>query len=146
MPGRPPERILVAQLSERRRRLIGLNGAGPKGLGWLVPDFWFRAAADQHDLDYWQGHRLRDKAVADVRFFAGCVEAALASAARVRAWRVVARLALCVVYYVAVVLLGWWAFHWRSRRGWGDIMQLEWREEQARPGARAPWPDPWQRN
>lgn len=38
--------------SQPIRPVSGSNGCGPWGLGWLVPEFWFQRACEQHDLCY----------------------------------------------------------------------------------------------
>ena len=110
------EHILIQGLTSRQRRLI-CNGCGPKGWGWLVPDLSFRRAADQHDLDYWQGNRARDKIVADWRFLNGCLAGAWHSSGA-RAWLLIA---LSFVYFAAVFLGGWFSFNFGHRREWADL-------------------------
>lgn len=106
-------------LSPSARALI-CNGAGPKGLGWLIPDLWFKAAADRHDFDYWQGGNLSDKVRADVRFWGNSLLGLL----ELRWYQMPAGLVLAHIYFLAVSLLGWFAWHWcrhAHRRSWSDL-------------------------
>jgi hypothetical protein len=99
------------------------NGAGPKGLGWLIPEFWFTAAADRHDFDYWMGGGLTDKLRADVRFYAHSLLGLL----DLRWWQIPIGLVLAHLYFLAVSVLGWCAWHWccpARRRGWSDLYEL----------------------
>lgn len=114
------DRLTVSRLSRRQRALI-CNGAGPKGWGWLVPDLAFKAAADQHDLDYWQGGRARDKVLADWRFCNGC----LAGAWRSKGFKCAGLIALSFIYFVAVFAGGWTCFHFGHKRGGEELMYAE---------------------
>jgi hypothetical protein len=50
-----------------------VNGAGPKGWGWLVPDTLYglsvTAAANIHDWEYYKGKTKEDKKKADDNFY-----------------------------------------------------------------------------
>jgi hypothetical protein len=109
-------------LSPAARALI-CNGAGPSGLGWLIPDLWFTEAANRHDFDYWQGGSLTFKVRADVRFWANSLLGLL----ELRWWQMPVGLVLAHVYFLAVSFLGWFAWHWCrpvDRRGWADLYAL----------------------
>jgi hypothetical protein len=105
------------------QRLIICNGAGPKGWGWLVPDLCFREAANVHDLNYWIGGGPQHKLLADTRFFIGCLETVLDS--KIGFWRACLRLGLSFIYWFAVAVCGWCAFHWGRRRGLAELKALK---------------------
>jgi hypothetical protein len=115
------QRLTLAGLTTTERRII-CNGAGPKGWGWLIPDLCFGEAADAHDLDYWIGGGPHHKLLADTRFFIGCLGTVLDH--EVGFLRACLRLALSFIYWLAVVVGGWCAFHWGRRRGWADLAAL----------------------
>lgn len=104
-------------------RALLCNGAGPSGLGWLIPDLWFHHAADRHDFDYWRGGNLTDKVRADVRFWANSLLGLL----ELRWWQMPIALVLAHLYFLAVSFLGWFAWHWcrhAHRRSWSDLYAL----------------------
>ena len=57
----------VSELRAKAKEFV-CNGAGPKGLGWTVPDFKFTDAANIHDLMYTVGGDKSDKKWADCVF------------------------------------------------------------------------------
>lgn len=57
----------VSELTKKAKEFV-CNGAGSKGLGWVVPDFKFGNAADIHDLMYTIGGDSKDKKWADLVF------------------------------------------------------------------------------
>lgn len=57
----------VSELTKKAKEFV-CNGAGPKGLGWIVPDFQFENAANIHDLMYTIGGDAKDKKWADLVF------------------------------------------------------------------------------
>lgn len=57
----------VSELTPKAKKFV-CNGAGPKGLGWAVPDFKFKNAANIHDLMYTIGGDAKDKKWADLVF------------------------------------------------------------------------------
>lgn len=104
------------------RRVI-CNGAGPVGLGWLVPDLWFREAANRHDFDYWRGGNLTDKVRADLRFWINSLSALLV----LRWFAILPACFLAQLYFVAVSSIGVLCWRWcrhTNRRGWDDLYQL----------------------
>ena len=117
-------RILVHELTPFQKSVI-CNGVGPKNcpfLCWLIPEFTFHRAADQHDLDYWQGGGIRGKVMADARFCSKC----LLSAGRENTWpRALAIVSLSFIYFSAVALGGWLCFYWGKRRTRADLPKEE---------------------
>lgn len=57
----------VDELTPKAKKHI-VNGAGPHGLGWAVPDFKFTNAANHHDLMYSCGGDMEDRKWADYCF------------------------------------------------------------------------------
>lgn len=102
------------------------NGAGPRGLGWLVPDLLpqWTAAADDHDAGYAAGGTASDRREVDQRFARDLITGAAAWAfADVSTWRLVVRLAVLgplvmaaiYAYYLAVRIGGGWGpWTWAS--------------------------------
>jgi hypothetical protein len=123
-------RILLKDLAPRERKLL-CNGAGPQNCRWLarlIPELCFRAAACQHDIDYWQGNRVADKVAADALFCWAC----LCAAWRKRGWRCRLFICLSFVYFLAVAACGWLCFNFRHRLGREDVKWLEQKAEAER--------------
>ena len=57
----------VSELTPEARREV-VNGLGPHGLGWTVPDFKYTRAGDNHDLKYTCGGDMEDRKWADYCF------------------------------------------------------------------------------
>lgn len=49
------------------------NGCGPKGLGWLIPNLWFKEACDRHDKMWARGIK---QSTADAMFYSYMRQAA----------------------------------------------------------------------
>jgi len=100
------------------------NGCGPYRLGWLVPDLLFREAGNRHDWDYTVGGGISDKARADLRFLARCVERV---ADKARAHTLAPLFCAALVYFVGVVLFGKRCFYWtRHPRTMGQMCDVAW--------------------
>jgi len=112
-----PANLTVADLSPAQYDLL-CNGAGPMHLGWLIPDLWFKAAADQHDLAYWAGGRLTDKIRADLIFWANAILAiSNIRPASHLVWAWVPALVLAHMYFLAVAFPfpSWICWRWRRQ-------------------------------
>jgi hypothetical protein len=57
----------VDELTPKAKKHV-VNGCGPKGLGWTVPDFKFTSAGNKHDLMYTCGGTPDDRKWADYNF------------------------------------------------------------------------------
>lgn len=57
----------VEELTPKAKKHV-CNGAGPKGLGWVVPDFQFTPAGNKHDMMYTCGGNAEDRKWADYNF------------------------------------------------------------------------------
>lgn len=101
-------------LLSARQKCRLCSGCGPTGwLEWVVPELIFHSACNRHDFDYFIGGGVRERWVADFRFFCrmlGC--------AGLRVWWYPA----AVVYYLAVVVGGRGPFVERRRPAtWADL-------------------------
>lgn len=88
------------------------NGCGPSWLGEWVPDGpdgHFLCPCNRHDLDYYEGGSELDRWRADWYLFVRCVQ----NLSRVSWWVYPFGLVWALLYFLAVLALGWTSFNYK---------------------------------
>ena len=112
-------RLLVSDLSPQQRYKL-CNGCGSKGGPVPVPDFIWKDACDQHDLDYWVGGNELDRLAADRALLQSIL---LSSFTAETAWARTRRKVAAHAYYWAVRAFGARSFHYGKPRGWWEVVK-----------------------